>query len=79
MKDLQITPYVGPIGSINVTFKNTTKIYDGSAVATIPVSDFSVNGLFAGADVTIASYTSATYNSKNAESNKTISVAGLVW
>lgn len=65
-----------PSPSINVIAESVSKIYDGTITASVP--NITVNGLIVG-DVVIATGTSAQFDTKNAGSNKVVTIHGITY
>ncbi len=58
--------------SLAVTASGINKVYDGNTTGTVTLSDNRVSG-----DVLTAAYTTATFDSKNTGTGKTVSVSGI--
>ena len=58
--------------SLTVSATGSNKVYDGTAAASVTLSDNRVSG-----DVFTASYTSATFADKNVGTGKTVSITGI--
>ena len=69
-----VTSTSGVIGaaSLTVTATGQNKVYDGTAVAAVTLSDNRVAG-----DVLTVSYAAATFANKNVQTGKTVSVSGI--
>jgi gliding motility-associated-like protein len=65
---------------LNVSVSSTpliTKLYDGTTTATIPTSNFNIDGVINSEDVNIA-HSAINYNNKNVGNNKNVAISGIV-
>ena len=64
--------------TLTVSLKGTVeKTYDGSATATLGMSNYSLSGVVASDNVSLSNFAAGAYDNKNAGTGKTVSVTGL--
>jgi filamentous hemagglutinin family protein len=80
---LAATGASGAIGTINAATLTASltgtvsKTYDGTTVATLAVANYGLSGVIGGDAVTLGNTAAGTYDSKNVETGKTVTVTGL--